>query len=227
MLAGVPLLQRLRAHLEPLGLAPAEVLALLVLLVGAMALTGVVWWTNRVPAGPPLADGLAALDGAEPAVGDPPGPAPVGSAPSEAGPVVVHVAGEVVRPGLVTLPSGSRVGDAVQAVGGVTGRAVLDGVNLARTLVDGEQVRVPGPDDPTGDPVQPGSPVAAEQQGPLDLNAATAADLESIPGVGPVTAQRIIAHRESLGGFADVTQLLEVPGIGPARFAEIEPRVRV
>lgn len=223
MLAGVPLLQRLRAHLEPLGLAPAEVLALLVLLAGAMSLTGVVWWANRVPTDQARADVAAQLDASEP----PTDPAAPGPAPSQAGPVVVHVAGEVVRPGLVTLPAGARVGDAVQAVGGVTGQAVLDGVNLARTLVDGEQVRVPGPDDPVDAPAQPGAPPAAAQQGPLDLNTATAAELEEIPGVGPVTAQRIIDHRESLGGFADVTQLLEVPGIGPARFAEIEQRVRV
>lgn len=248
ILAGVrPQLQRLGAILEPVGIAPAEALALLVLLLGAASLTGVVWWTGQPRGAAPASAPPGVLGASElpaPTPGAPlgaglplPSTAPGSAAQSgsaASGPVVVHVAGQVVAPGVVSLPAGARVAEAIEAAGGATDLALLDAVNLARTLVDGEQVRVPGPGEtvaPLPTPPAPGpggeGGAAGAERAPLDLNAATIADLDELPGVGPVMAERIVAHREAIGGFAAVTQLLEVSGIGPARFAELEPRVRV
>jgi competence protein ComEA len=109
--------------------------------------------------------------------------------------VAVHVAGHVRHPGLVRLPAGSRVQDAVRAAGGATSGADLDAVNLARKLTDGEQVVIPGP----GDPPPPLPPDAGAAPGtptaPLDLNTATVEQLDTLPGVGEVTAGRIVAYR--------------------------------
>jgi competence protein ComEA len=150
--------------------------------------------------------------------------------PSATGPrdrVAVHVAGRVRRPGLVRLPAGSRVHDAIRAAGGVTAGADLDAVNLARRLTDGEQVRIPGP----GDPAPPLLPGAAATQGatpsaPLDLNTATLEQLDALPGVGEVTAGHILAYR-SAHPFTTVDQLLEVPGIGQRRFDQLKDLVTV
>jgi competence protein ComEA len=150
--------------------------------------------------------------------------------PSATGPrdrVAVHVAGRVRRPGLVRLPAGSRVHDAIRAAGGVTAGADLDAVNLARRLTDGEQVRIPGP----GDPAPPLPPGAAATPGvtpsaPLDLNTATLEQLDALPGVGEVTAGHILAYR-SAHPFTTVDQLLEVPGIGQRRFDQLKDLVTV
>ena len=140
----------------------------------------------------------------------------------------MHVAGRVRRPGLVRLPAGSRVHDAIRAAGGVTAGADLDAVNLARKLTDGEQVRVPGPGDPAPTPdagATPGSP-GATPSAPLDLNTATLEQLDALPGVGEVTAGRILAYR-SAHPFTTVDQLLEVPGIGQRRFDQLKDLVTV
>jgi competence protein ComEA len=140
--------------------------------------------------------------------------------------VAVHVAGRVRHPGLVRLPAGSRVQDAIAAAGGATSGADLDAVNLARKLTDGEQVRVPGP----GDPPPPPEPGAATTPGtpsaPLDLNTATVEQLDTLPGVGEVTAGRIVAYR-SAHPFTTVDELLEVPGIGQRRFEQLKDLVTV
>jgi competence protein ComEA len=142
-----------------------------------------------------------------------------------AGRVAVHVAGRVRHPGLVRLAAGSRVLDAVRAAGGTTPGADLDAVNLARKLVDGEQVRIPARGQaataapPSG---APGAPAA----GPLDLNTATAEQLDTLPGVGEVTAGRIVAYR-SAHPFTSVDELLEVPGIGQRRFEQLKDLVTV
>ncbi|WP_370325648.1 helix-hairpin-helix domain-containing protein [Euzebya sp.] len=220
-------LARLRESLEPVGIAPAEALALLILLAGAAALSGVVWWTNESAApAPPVASTVEERPGPLEVTPDAPRGPPPGPA-TPAGDVVGHVAGAVARPGVLTLPAGSRVADAVTAAGGPTPDAVTGALNLARPLEDGEQVHVPaaGEDPPPSAPPPPSA--AGDPPGPLDLNTATTAQLEALPGVGPVMAQRIVEHREAIGGYLDVTQLLEVPGIGPGRFAELEPLVSV
>ena len=137
--------------------------------------------------------------------------------------VVVAVAGAVVRPGLVRLPAGSRVDDAVRAAGGVVPGSDPGLLNLARKLVDGEQVLV-GVEAPPGSvPVEP----AAEVGGPVDLNSATVADLDALPGIGPVLAQRIVDWRTEQGPFASVEQLREVTGIGEAKYADLADEVAV
>lgn len=143
------------------------------------------------------------------------------SAPSEpAGEVVVSVGGKVRRPGLVRLPAGSRVDDAIRAAGGPSSGADVGLVNLARRLVDGEQVLV-GVDPP------PGAAPAGVAGGLLDLNGATASDLDALPGIGPVLAQRIVDWRTRNGRFASVDQLREVPGIGEAKYQDLREKVTV
>jgi competence protein ComEA len=153
-------------------------------------------------------------------------PPSAGSAsPSSAGEVVVAVAGAVRRPGLVRLPLGARVADAVEAAGGVRPGTDLGSLNLARKLVDGELVTVGAAAPAPGAAAGPGTDAA---HGPLvDLNTATVAELDSLPGVGPVLAQRIVDYRTQHGPFATVDQLREVDGIGESRFGELRGRVTV
>jgi competence protein ComEA len=150
-------------------------------------------------------------------------------------PLVVDVAGRVRRPGLVRLPAGSRVADALLAAGGVLPGVDLATINLARPVVDGEQILVGvgvgggsgggGSGGSGGVGAGPGG--ASGSSGPLDLNAATLAQLEALPGVGPVLAQRILDWRLAHGRFSAVGELREVGGIGAKKFADIEPKVRV
>ena len=144
--------------------------------------------------------------------------------PAATGRVAVHVAGRVRRPGLVRLPAGSRVLDAVRAAGGTTPGADLDAVNLARKLVDGEQVRIPARGQAAAPP--PAGVPGAQAAGPLDLNTATAEQLDTLPGVGEVTAGRIVAYRTA-HPFTSVDELLEVPGIGQRRFEQLKDLVTV
>jgi competence protein ComEA len=142
------------------------------------------------------------------------------------GSVVVSVVGQVVTPGLVTLPAGSRVADAVAAVGGLLPEADPASVNGAAVLADGQQIAVgiPGAVPPTGGS---GSAGTADGGFLVDLNTATVADLDALPGIGPVLAQRIVDHRTAHGRFGSVEQLNDVSGIGPAIFAQLAGRVRV
>lgn len=146
--------------------------------------------------------------------------------------VVVAVSGKVRRPGLVHLPSGSRVDDALRAAGGALAGVDVGVLNLARRLVDGEQVLV-GVDPPPGAPqgAAPGpsgqKPAKASGGGPVDLNTATAAELDALPGIGPVLAQRIVDWRTEHGRFASVDQLREVTGIGESKFRDLQPAVTV
>jgi competence protein ComEA len=152
------------------------------------------------------------------------------------GPMVVHVAGAVARPGVVELAPGARVIDAVEAVGGATGEGDLDRLNLAASVTDGARVFVPlrGQADPgvlaTGDATSAagdGAPAAPSPGAKLDLNTATPAQLEALPGIGPAYAQAIIAERTRRGGFRSVNELREVRGIGDQRFADLAPLVTV
>ena len=147
-------------------------------------------------------------------------PQPADSPPAE---LVVHVAGKVHKPGVVRLPPGSRVLDAVDAAGGATNGADLTGLNLARLLTDGEQVLV-GVPAPTGAAV-PTTPGTAP--GPINLNTATASQLEELPGIGPALAARILAWRDEHGRFTSVEELQEVSGIGPATLAELAGLITV
>ncbi|MCC6223910.1 MAG: ComEA family DNA-binding protein [Thermoleophilia bacterium] len=140
---------------------------------------------------------------------------------TEAAPLVVHVVGAVRRPGIYRLPEGSRVADAVERAGGATRRAELGLVNLAAPLVDGQQVLVPRRG--AGGPATSGAPGGAPS--PLSLSTATLEQLDGLPGVGPVTAQRILDHRERHGPFASVDELDAVPGIGPARLEQLRELV--
>lgn len=139
--------------------------------------------------------------------------------------VTVHVAGKIRKPGVYLLPSGARVTDAVTAAGGVTRGASTGPLNLARRLIDGEQIVVGATSPQT--PLGPGAPVPDPATAILDLNSATTDQLEQLPGVGEVLAARIFEFRTSRGGFTTVEQLREVSGIGPRKFAGIKPKVRV
>lgn len=145
--------------------------------------------------------------------------------------VVVDVVGKVKRPGIVELPPGSRVVDAVKAAGGVKGKPDLAALNMARVLSDGEQIIVGGPAPAgaagTGSPGN-GAPGAAMPGAvKVNLNVATTEQLDALPGVGPVTAGAIIAWRDEHGRFSRVEELLEVKGIGPATMADLLPLVMV
>jgi competence protein ComEA len=130
--------------------------------------------------------------------------------------LVVDVAGAVRAPGLHRLAPGARIADAVAAAGGATRKADMTLVNLAAPLADGEQVVVPL----RGAAAAAGG--AASPTAPLDLNTATAEQLDSLPGVGPATAQKIVDYRQAHGAFHSVDELDAVPGIGPARIAQLK-----
>jgi len=148
---------------------------------------------------------------------------------------VVQVAGEVRRPGVYRLRADRRVDDAVRQAGGATAKADLGGVNLAAKVNDGQQIIVPaagaagaaGAAAPAGAAggTATGGPAAPGQ--PLNLNTATAEQLDQLDGVGPATAQRIVAYRQAHGGFRSVSELDQVPGIGEKKLAALKDRVRV
>ena len=196
--------------------------------VAVLALLALTWW-DRPTSTPVAASSVAASSSvpAESSARDEPAEpsAPVTGAPAAAGgTVVVSVVGRVARPGLVTLPEGARVADAVEAAGGLLARSDQSAINLAAPLADGQQVAVgvPGavaPVDPAGRRSGP--------DGPVDLNRAGVADLEALPGVGPVLAQRIVEHREQYGPFGAVDELQDVPGIGPVIFDGLADSVTV
>lgn len=140
--------------------------------------------------------------------------------------VVVHVAGAVAQPGVYQLEAGSRVADAVRAAGEALPDAVLDAVNLAAVVTDGQQVYVPRAGEAVG-PAAGSGAGSTPSAAPLDLNAATVEQLDTLPGIGPVTAAAIVRHREEAGPFTSVDQLLDVPGIGPSRLASLIDLVRV
>ncbi|ADB74330.1 ComEA family DNA-binding protein [Geodermatophilus obscurus] len=149
-----------------------------------------------------------------------------GIAADSAATVVVSVVGSVARPGLVTLPEGARVADAVTAAGGLLPDADPASINLAAVVSDGQQVAVGVPGAAAAGGTVGGTD-ATSGAGPVDLNAATAPDLDALPGIGPVLAQRIVEHRERNGPFRTVEQLDDVPGIGPTTYAELAELVTV
>ncbi|MDX2381971.1 MAG: helix-hairpin-helix domain-containing protein [Acidimicrobiia bacterium] len=175
---------------------------------------GVVWLVRTSPppteAGLPMATSTPPSSVAEPAVA---------SAADQDGSVSVHVAGAVGRPGVYELDSGARVEAAIAAAGGAVGDADPNALNLAAELIDGTRVYVPVigeplPDDAGGAGVDGSAPLAA---GPVDLNRATIAELDALPGIGPATASVIVTDREMNGPFLTVDELTRVRGIGPAK----------
>lgn len=188
---------------------------------------------------PPAETGARVIDPS--AAGNPvtpaPGPAttvaPAAPATPAAPDVVVHVVGEVRHAGVVSVPAGSRVQDVIKKAGGTTKKAVLSGLNLARPVVDGEQILVPDSEDAPV-PVNAAPPPtgaagggSAAPSAPIDLNTADQATLEQLDGVGPVLAQRIIEWRTAHGRFTSVDELGEVKGVGDATLEKLRPRVRV
>jgi len=155
--------------------------------------------------------------------------------------LLVHVIGQVRHPGVVRLPTDARVLDAVKAAGGATSSADLNHLNLARPVVDGEQIVVPKPGESLAVPGPPGPGAAGAGTGSggqgsagvgptgglVDLNTADASALDSLPGVGPVLSQRILDWRTGHGRFSSVDELGEVSGIGDKLLARIRPKVRV
>jgi competence protein ComEA len=200
-----------------LGAAQLAVVAILVL----VALAGTAWWV--LGGGPPEVVPPAEPRPAGDLVSMSSGPSPSGSPSGGGGSVTVDVAGKVRRPGIAVLDAGSRVVDALEAAGGARDSVDLTGLNLARVLVDGEQILV-GLVEPTGvaATVTGGtSPVATL----VNLNTADQVALESLPDVGPVTAQSILAWRSEHGAFTAVDQLLDVDGIGEVTLAKLTPYV--
>ncbi len=137
--------------------------------------------------------------------------------------IVVHVSGAVMSPGIYMLDPGARVMDAITAAGGPTAEGLVHELNLAAPVADGVQVRVPI----EGETVQPVGPDAGSVIGPIDVNSATAAELESLRGIGPALAAALISYREENGPFGSVEALLEVPGIGPAKLDMFSDQVSV
>lgn len=205
--------------LAPAWWVAAAFAAVVLVIVGLVAL-------RPAPAGPGPRPAVA------PAAPEPPTPTHVGGSGRDGEPdeVVVDVSGAVVRPGLVRLRRGARVADAIASAGGLASGADATILNQARLLSDGEQVRVPKVGEPI--PAPPPSPAppgakAGAPAVPVDLNHATVTELDVLPGVGPATAAAIVTWRQENGGFRHVDDLLEVPGIGPARLERLRPHVRV
>jgi competence protein ComEA len=187
------------------------------MLLGALLLVvGYWWWQGRARPVVTISDPVAS----------------VGALPDaqSLGEVIVHVRGRVVDAGVFALPAGSRVIDAIEAAGGVRAGASIGDLNLARILVDGEQVAVgvrDTRDAPSGTVAGAPGTDAPTADGLVDLNAASATELEALPGIGPVLAERIVQWREDNGPFTDVEVLGEVSGIGDALMAQLRPRVRI
>lgn len=190
--------------------------AAVVVFVAAVAISAVVAFASggggmqgEVDAPGVRIDGVGATDAAAGGATGEPGVAPTGT-------LLVHVLGAVARPGIVELAPGARVVDAVGAAGGLTDEADPGGVNLARALVDGEQLVVPVVG--AAPPAAAAGPVAGGD-GRVSLNHADVAELDTLPRIGPALAQRIIDWREANGPFTDVAQLLDVAGIGDAVYS--------
>lgn len=216
------------------AMAERPALAYAVVAVVAAALAAGLTWISR-PAAEPV-DGAAAptkiasVDEAGSGAAAPTGPAEPASSTPTPTTIVVSVVGSVTTPGLVTLAEGARVSDAIDAAGGALPGTDLSTINLARKVSDGEQIAVgvPGAADAAGpaDPSASGG-AAGASAGKVNVNSASAEELATLPGIGPVLAQGIIDFRETNGPFGSVDELTEVSGIGPAVLAKIKDLVTV
>jgi competence protein ComEA len=222
-------------HLSRLpGLGAAQLAVLAVIAAVGVALTA--WWVVRDQAEPvavppqpaasvsPLVAAVPKDDATGGSSAGPTGAEGTARTEGTAGTVTVDVTGKVRRPGIVVLDTGARVVDALEAAGGERAGVDLSSINLARVLVDGEQIVVGGPQPPV--PVLPGgSAVPGAPPVLVNLNTAAQAELETLPDVGPVTALAIVAWREEHGGFTSVDELLEVDGIGEVTLEKLTPYV--
>ncbi len=187
----------------------------LVGLLSGFLLAGALFLVTRLPAGKPVAL-------------QPP--------PTQA-PIEVHVIGSVLRPGVYLFAEGSRVQDAITAAGGLTSDAEIAGINLAAKLEDGQQLSIPGggggaaSSGPTSSApafrVLPGLATATPGAGLVNINTATLAELETLPGIGPTLAQRIIDYRTQHGPFQRIEDIMDVSGIGPSTFDQIQNLITV
>jgi competence protein ComEA len=221
------------------ALGPTQLAVVAVLVALGLAVTA--WWVVRgdperlqapsVPASSGAAPAgaaapLTAATPAAPAASAASGARSPGAATGAAATVTVDVTGKVRRPGIVVLDVGARVVDAVESAGGARRGVDLSSLNLARVLVDGEQIVVGGPPAPNS-----GAAAAAGAAPPggalVNLNTASESELETLPEVGPVTAESIVAWRTEHGGFSSVDELLEVDGIGDATLAKIAPHATI
>jgi len=226
---------------------PSGVMAA-VLVLAALAVVWAAWrwWPSDAAAvgaeSPPASTPTTVVQGEDGSSEEPPdSDAPVSSAPAVDTSVVVHVAGEVRHPGVYDVHAGARVIDAIESAGGLLGDAAADSVNLARPVTDGEQIVIPSKDE-VASGAAPAAPAAAPAAGAgsasgtsasagggaaVNINTADAAALDQLPGVGPSTAQKIIAERETGGPFASPEDLGRVSGIGPKRLEQLKDLVCV
>lgn len=149
--------------------------------------------------------------------------------PPTASPITVYVSGSVTNAGMYSLPAGSRVNDAIQAAGGFSDQANTSGINLAKILEDGEQIEVPDLNDALGNngnssPISPDVNLTAAV---ININTATLEELDTLPGIGPITAQDIIDYRKANGPFSSIEAIMDVPGIGQAKFDKIKDFISV
>jgi competence protein ComEA len=195
--------------------APSQlVLVAIAVVVAALA----AWFLLRQPAGPPAEASMPRAGGAA---------SVATTSTSEITAVLAHAAGAVRNPGVYSLRPGARVQDLLQAAGGPVPGADLDRINLAAPVADGSQVYVPEEGEAVPSGSGGGAAGASAPAGPLDLNTATIEQLDALPGVGPATAQAIVAEREKRGRFAAVDDLLDVRGIGPAKLEGMRDLVTV
>ena len=180
--------------------------------LAGMLLAGVLWWVAQPPRGEAVS--------LQP--------------PPDAPEIVVYVSGAVQYPGMYSLPSGCRVGDALEAAGGITSKADASRLNLAARLDDGEQVQVPekirqaqGQESGSSlDNAVSSGPATGEPSGAsVNINTATLEELDTLPGIGPATARKIIEYREANGPFQALEEIMNVPGIGPATFERIKDSI--
>ncbi|WSV56392.1 ComEA family DNA-binding protein [Streptomyces sp. NBC_01014] len=238
--AGAALRERLPLWAQArCGLAPRTLAALAAVLVVAVVFAVQHFWTGRpqsvrapemVSEGAPAAVPKATAGSGAP--GRPRQPAGAGPTGASAARIVVDVSGKVRSPGIQRLPAGSRVADALRAAGGIKAGVDAVGLNRARVLTDGEQVVVgepPAPQSAVGGGAAPAGgtgPPTGAAAAPVSLSTATAEQLNTLPGVGPVLAQHIIDYRTQHGGFGSVGELREVNGIGDRRFSDLQPLVQ-
>jgi competence protein ComEA len=207
--------ERIHALAAAVGVEPNRLLRWLAtgLAVALVAVAGLVMWSRSSPAPEVVLPRVGSA-------GDPGGAVTTTSAVDAA---TAHAAGAVLRPGVYKLPPGARVTDLLDAAGGPVPDADLDQLNLAAPVADGERIYVPH----RGESPPPVAGAPPGPTGPVDLNRATAEELDALPGVGPATAKAIIDHRTKNGRFRSVDDLLEVRGIGEAKLADLRDKVKV